>query len=167
MSVDNPERPTTPRDRLSLKAATRRLVTQTGGPESLSIITRVQCSGLSKYYSLSETEQASFMPVDIMLDAEKDIVARSNGDIAPPLLSECAAQLGYALVLIPTTAAPASLHTLLSHIAAEAGDVVSKGLLALEDGTISPKEQREIIQEIEEVEAPLRQLRQQLKGEGR
>lgn len=62
-------RPTSDADRAALKAATRRAIMASGGPDSAAHITRVATAQLSRYGGLSYPD---FIPLDVALDIDID-----------------------------------------------------------------------------------------------
>lgn len=83
-----PHRPTTERDRRSLKLATQRTVQMAGGQDNAASVTRVGRNTLSDYSNTgNERHQDTFMPVDVLADLIRD--RREAGEVAPLLVALC------------------------------------------------------------------------------
>lgn len=83
-----PHRPTTDRDRRSLKLATQRTVQMAGGQDSAALVTRVGRNTLSDYSNTgNERHQDTFMPVDVLADLIVDCAQRD--EVAPLLEKLC------------------------------------------------------------------------------
>lgn len=149
-------RPSTERERLELKDATRRSLSLLGKLASFAAVTRVEVPVLSKYGSPSET--TAFMPIDVALD-----LARDTGSLL--IVETLAAMLGYRLV--PLDGAPAEKIGIedLGALMREGNDVEQKLTDALADGVIDPAERRELRQEIAENVLVLRRLDRKLGGQ--
>lgn len=147
-------RPSSETERMELKAGTRRALSLAGRANGFSLVTRVEPPVLSKYGSPSE--EASFMPVDVVLDLEREI--------GLPLITEMlAAMQGFRLVpLDPQRGAQVGVED-LADVARETGDVVQKLAGALPGG-IDAAETRELRKEIAEGVRALRRLDRKLGG---
>ena len=88
-------------DYKSLRAATRRLVHEAGGPASAEHVTRVNDSQLSEYQVAdpNPNRRPQFMPIDVVLDLERDTGV-------PHVTRELARLSGFDLV--PATERPAA-----------------------------------------------------------
>lgn len=145
-------RPSTEADRLELKAATRHALELAGRANTFAMVTRVEPPALSKY--ASPAEMTAFMPVDVVLDLDREIGA-------PMLTQALARMLGYRLVPIePDAAGTVGLED-LAEVQRETGDVVQKLATALPDG-IDAQERRELKKEIGEGIASLHRLDRKL-----
>lgn len=151
-----PLRPTTPKELLRLKAASRRAVELAGDVTAVERITRVRKAALSKYTAVHET--AYFMPVDVALDIDRD-----TGE--PVILREMAALEGYDLAprrgarnATGGNAMLARAH-LVGRLTREVADVVAEVLAADADGVITPRERSALLKEIDEAQGALNAMR--------
>jgi len=136
---------------LTLKAATRRSVDMAGGGDAFQHVTRIRAAQLSKCGSANEENVATFLPVDVAVEA--DMEAGS-----PIILSAMAEVLGYQVVpLAPAASIEAKPLTERDalRIAREAADVVNAMVKAIEDGAVDSAEERQITREIDELKVAL------------
>ncbi|MDI6834863.1 MAG: hypothetical protein QMD99_03995 [Rhizobiaceae bacterium] len=143
----------------ALKAATRRSIDMAGGPEAFQHVTRVRQGSLSKYGLPGEEHEASFIPIDIALEA--DLEAGS-----PIITAELARLLGYRLV--PAEAeprAPGLTHRDVSRLSLEFDDVRRAAAEALEDDHVDHGERRAIRRQVDELKRALAEFEGKL-GEG-
>lgn len=136
---------------LALKAATRRAVDMAGGGDAFQHVTRIRAAQLSKCGSANEENVATFLPVDVAVEADKEAGS-------PIILSAMAEVLGYQIVPIALAASvgvkPISERDAL-RVARQAADVVNAMVKAIEDGQVDSAEEREITREIDELKVAL------------
>lgn len=140
------------REGLALKAATRRAVEMAGGSDSFSLVTRVGQGQLSKYGLTTEEHAASFMPIDIALEADKEAGA-------PVIVERMAALLGYRLVKADGEAPRDGLALAdVARLSARVGTLCETTADALADGHVSPGEERDIQREIFKIKAQIAKI---------
>lgn len=145
-------------DLKKLKAATRLSVTRAGGSDAFEHVTRVRQGQLSKYGLASDEHMASFMPIDVAIEADIE-----GGQ--PVIVEAMAKLLGYRLVREDAAAAETALsHRDISALNAEAGDVTRAALGALEDGRIDAREKRDLMQHLADLKAQIAQVEGKLGG---
>jgi hypothetical protein len=128
-------------ERHALKAATRRACQMAGGVDAFAQATRVNQPALSGYGSPSEPEK--FMPLDIVLDCDREAGA-------PVIVAELARLLGYRLVLADGGADATDVTMAdLATISMDAARVQTEVAGALEDGRVSAAEAARIDAAIE------------------
>jgi len=138
-------RPTTIADRATMKAAVRRACELAGGVSAATTNTRADAASLSRYGNLNE---ALFCPIDIAMDLDRlagdDIILRAWANLR-----------GYAL--LPGHVAPtrAPLTTSIGDAARKFGALTDTALDAAADGTLTPREGREILDAAHSVESDL------------
>jgi len=151
-------RPSSPEDRLELKAATRRALSL-ARVTAFAMVTRVDAPALSKY--AAPQEDGHFMPIDVLLDLERDIGS-------PVILETLAALQGYRLVPVhePQGGEDQFLGgiTDIADITREGGDVVQSLAAAMRDGKIDGAEKRTVRMEIAENIAVLHRLDRKIAG---
>lgn len=121
--------------KLTIKAATRRLVKACGGQESCALIDGIndRHQHFSEVGLVSEKFESKFLRLDHVALLEADCGV-------PELTRELARATGHTLVKLPRPmAAEAPIPALIS-IAKESTEVVSTGWEALADGRITPVE---------------------------
>ena len=149
-------RPSTEQERLELKAATRRALQLAGRANAFALVTRVEGPVLSKY--ASPAEQTAFMPVDVVLDLEREA--------GSPVLTEIlAAMQGFRLVPIGEGERQPVGYEDLARLNKESSDVVQSLANGLRDGDLDPAERRGTRQEIAENIAALRLVDRKLAGD--
>lgn len=139
-----------------LKAVTRRALDHAGTAVEFQHLTRVNNASLSRY---ANPDQAEMMPIDIVLDLEREI--------GHPWVTEALAQLqGFELVasnarrILPDD--QASLIELMPKLAKEQSELMNRVVVALGDNHVSENECRAIEQELDDVADLLRQCRARL-----
>jgi hypothetical protein len=142
-------RPSSPQDRLALKAAVRRAAVFGGGAASVQYATRVDESDLSRYSNPAYPER--HCPLDVALDL--DLEAGQ-----PVILSAFAAAQKFRLVPEQRGAAGSLGPHDVAKLCTEHADLMRSIAAALDDSTINSAEAREIHREIEELMAVLRDL---------
>lgn len=142
-------RPTSDHERIALKAVTRRALQMAGGPDSFSQATRVKTAALSKYGA--GQEEASFLPIDVALDLDRDI--------GTPVVTEAlASALGYRLVAKGDGADKTLCYRDIRAVSREMHELVDAAMLAQEDGDVSPEELRSILKEGEDAIQAIRRM---------
>lgn len=143
------QRPTSDHERDQLKRITQRAIAMAGGPASFALVTRVPSSSLSKYAAMHEV--ASFIPLDVASDLQKDIGA-------PVIAEALAAPMGFKCVPA-NTATPQPLgYQDIRQLNREAFELSESVSSALEDGVIDVHERREILDACEELIAVVRAI---------
>lgn len=127
---------------LLIKAATRSLVKSCGGIEAAADITRVGKSNLSDYGNPEKFEY--FIPVDAALDLE-----RESGSHA--VTEAMAALSGGAFTPAGSEAAAPELMTAVAGIMGETAEAIKSVTASMCDGSISPREQQDIVKQIQDV----------------
>ncbi|PYB71290.1 phage regulatory CII family protein [Rhizobium wuzhouense] len=137
------------KDLKTLKAATRLSVTRAGGSDAFEHVTRVRQGQISKYGLASDEHMASFMPIDVALEA--DIEGGS-----PVIVEAMAKLLGYRLVREDVPEPETGLtHRDISALNAEAGDVTRLAIEALDDGRLDAREKRDLMEQLAELKAQI------------
>lgn len=137
----HPGRPTNEQDRLSLKAAFRRLLKMAGGQEAAELITRGKHQTLNRYGNANEIDCQA--PIDVIADLEREV-----GDLVVTV--HLAEMNGFMLVKKSAVAADANLLTHISALAGESGQAVQATVEALADGIDTEAELIRVIKEGEE-----------------
>ncbi|WP_173087330.1 phage regulatory CII family protein [Devosia sp. 1635] len=146
-------------DYAKLKAATRQLISTSGGPVDAARVTRVDHQGLSRYGSTNEDHAERFMPADVIADIEAEcgqpIVTRKLADLA-----------GYLLVPVPQVARTGTvLGAVTAATLKETSDVFVALGESLGDGTVSQADAERIGREVDEAMAKLAALKLQVEDE--
>lgn len=153
-----PDRASTPEQRLALKAAVRRALKLAGGAASFQHATRVGESDLSRCASPDQADR--HLPIDVALDLDGE----AGSDV---VLSAMAAARGYRLVR--ETPGPVGELTAvdLGLMAGECGDAVRALADAMADGRFDEAERRAVHKEIEEAVAAIRRVQARVPLPGR
>jgi hypothetical protein len=146
------------RQSMQLKAATRRAIDMAGGSDSFEHVTRVRQGQLSKYGLAGEEHAATFVPIDVALEADMEAGA--------PVITEMMAKLqGYRLVRDEADAPEAGLtHRDISALNAEVGDVTRLAIEALDDGKVDAREKRDLMRELTDLKAQIAVIEGKLGG---
>lgn len=122
---------------------------------AFAMVTRVDASALSKY--AAPQEDGHFMPIDVLLDLERDIGS-------PVILETLAALQGYRLVPMHEPQGGSVTISDIADITREGGDVVQSLAEAMRDGKIDGAEKRSVRMEIAENIAVLHRLDRKIAG---
>lgn len=142
-----------------LKAATRLSIERAGGSDSLALVTRVGQGQLSKYGLARDEFMASFIPIDVALEADLE-----GGH--PVIVEAMAAALGYRLVLSDVAEPETGLtHRDISALGAELGDVTRLALDALDDGRLDAREKHDLMEQLAELKAQIAKVEGKIGGE--
>jgi regulatory protein CII len=126
----------------ALKAATRRLIKQSGGQEACVSDTRiVRHQSFSQYGAPDWPEK--YMPLDVAFDLERQLGL-------PVVTAHQARALNHVLVPMPAATGPGPVLTALGKTGEEVGQVFTKAAEALRDGRITEPENKCVAREIDE-----------------
>lgn len=141
-------RPSSDKQRASLKMAFARAVEALGGGKIASGITRVNATMMSLYSATHEDQRHAGL--DVAFDIDK---AHVDAGSEPPVLSTYAALLGFSLAAMETSK-DASCVTLadLARLDREAFEVRGAIYESLTDGKFTPAEKRKALKELTELE---------------
>lgn len=146
-------------DYAGLKAATRRLLAEAGGPVDAARATRVDHQGLSRYGNSGADHDERFIPADVIADIE--------AECGQPIVTRKLAELsGYLLVPVPRVAlSGTALGAITASSLKETSDVFVAIGDSLGDGRISQEDADRISREIDEAMAKLAALKLQVQAE--
>ncbi|QOF71448.1 hypothetical protein IG197_27515 [Aminobacter sp. SR38] len=142
-------RPSSDKQRASLKMAFARAVETLGGGKIVSSFTRVNAAMISLYAAPHEDQRQAGL--DVAFDIDK---AHADAGAEPPILSTYATLLGYSLAALePSSDASGVTLSDMARLDREAFEARATIYDSLADGQFTPAEKRKALKELADLEA--------------